>query len=173
MLQFYHISYYKGKILIVPCALKQPSMRRACKIRLVHLDIQLPQLLAASTSPGASAGHHVPWRVVVLGKAISVANNVLQLAEEHHHAIDAQGDAAVRWGAELQSVQKESKAFPGGLLIDAQEREDLFLDFLVVDTNRAAARLVTTRDYQIVGHGASGTCQGRSRAGPCPADAER
>ena len=50
----------------------------------------------------------------VLGKAI-VSRMLSEPAEEHHHAVDAQRDAAVRRGAELQRVQQESEPFAGRL----------------------------------------------------------
>ena len=70
--------------------------------------------------------------------------------EEHHQAVDAQGDAAVRRGAELQGVQQEAESLAGRRGVDAQQPKHLLLKLLVVDTDRAAAGLVAV-DHQVVG----------------------
>ena len=56
--------------------------------------------------------------------------NVVQAAEEHHQAVDPQGDAAVRRGPELQGVQQEAEPLAGRLGVDAQQAEDLLLRLL-------------------------------------------
>ena len=53
-----------------------------------------------------------------------------------------------------RASKQESKPLAGRRLVDAQQAEHLLLKLLVVDTDRAAARLVAV-DHQVVGLGAA------------------
>jgi len=76
----------------------------------------------------------------VLGKAI-VSRIVVQFAEEHHHAVDAQAMPRAAGARIAAPSSRKAEAFPRRLVIDAQEREYLLLDLLVVDTIVPPARL--------------------------------
>src|SRR3990167_7239726 len=80
-------------------------------------NAQLSQLLGIDAA--GSAGHQVggPLR---LGEGDAIADAV-QSGEEHHQAVDPQGDAAVRRGAVLQGLQEEAEPLLGLLGVDPQE----------------------------------------------------
>ena len=108
-------------------------------------DRQFVQLLAVHFT--GRLGHQVrgPLR---LGERDAVAD-AFQPAEQHHDAVDAQRDPAVRRSAELQGFQQEAEPLAGPLFVDAQQVEHLLLQLAVVDPDGAAACFRAV-DHQIV-----------------------
>ncbi len=76
----------------------------------------------------------------------------LHAGQQRHHAVPAEGDAAVRRGAELEALQQEAELGLGVCLVQAHELEDPFLDVALVDTDGAAADFVAVAD-DVVGVG--------------------
>src|SRR5882762_9667133 len=59
--------------------------------------------------------------------------------EQHHHAIDAKSDAAVRRRAVGQRIEKEAEAFAQLLFAEAQRFEEALLNVLTMDSYAAGA----------------------------------
>src|SRR3989304_6230733 len=88
--------------------------RLAVDSSMDNFDSQFIQLFQIHLAWGIS--HHVRSALSFReGNAIPYA---LQAAEEHHQAIDSQGDPAVRRRTELQGIQQETKTFAGFFPVD-------------------------------------------------------
>ena len=77
-----------------------------------------------------------------LGESDDVAN-LIDASHQRHHAIDAEGDAAMRRRAVLQRVEQEAEFLLLILLADAKRLEHLRLDLGSVDAHRSAADFPT------------------------------
>src|SRR5207248_6098857 len=72
--------------------------------------------------------------------------DALVAAQHRDYAVDAEGDAAVGWGAVFEGVEEEAESFLGVGLGDADRVEHLLLDVGAVDTDGAAAHLHSVPD---------------------------
>ena len=79
-----------------------------------------------STSPGAFVIKSVAF--CVFGNAMQ-SRMLSSTSEQHHDAVDSKRDASMWRSAELQRIQQESKAFLGGLWVDAKQVKNLLLNF--------------------------------------------
>ncbi len=59
--------------------------------------------------------------------------------QNHHDPVEAEGDAAVRWCTELESIKQEAELLTGFFFADAEQVKHLALHGLVVNTNAASA----------------------------------
>ena len=135
------------------------------RLRLVHLDIQLPQLLRVDLA-GAPVIRSVAR--CVLGKAMQ--SRMLSSPPKSITTRSMPRAMPPCGGApNCKASEQEAESLAGRLLVDAQQAEHLLLELLVVDTNRAAAGLVAV-DHQVVGL-RPGTCRDRSPAARGPAAA--
>jgi hypothetical protein len=102
----------------------------------------------SGTSLGASvSGQLAVW---VFGKAMT-SRMLRGAGHEHHHAIDAEGDAAVRRAAELQRIEQEAELLARFFLADCRAGyEHGLLHGAVVDADRAAADLGAVQ-HQVIG----------------------
>ena len=75
--------------------------------------------------------------------------------QDHDDAVQAEGDAAVRWRSVLEGVEEEAETFVGFFVRHAERAEDFGLHVLAVDTNRSGAKLVAVEN-DVVGEGADG-----------------
>ena len=75
--------------------------------------------------------------------------------EDHDDAIEAEGDAAVGWGAVLEGVEEEAEALLRFLVRHAERAEDFGLDVFAVDTDGAGAEFGAVED-DVVGERADG-----------------
>jgi hypothetical protein len=101
----------------------------------VEFDVGFAELFFVEGGGGAA---HEVGAGLGFGEGDDVAD-VGGAAEEHDDAVDAEGEAAVGGGAELEGVEEEAEAALLGLGVDAEEGEDLLLDVHAVDTDGAAA----------------------------------
>src|SRR5260370_31095166 len=62
--------------------------------------------------------------------------------EEHDHAVDAEGDAAVRRSAIRQRVEEKAEPAAKLLFAKAERPEETLLNVLAVDSNAAGTELV-------------------------------
>ena len=85
-----------------------------------------------------------------MGKAITSRSDV-GAGHQHHHAVEAEGDAAVRRRAVARSASsRKPKRASRLLLADAEQPEDPLLHLGVVDADRAAAELDAV-EHHVVG----------------------
>src|SRR5262245_54391663 len=70
--------------------------------------------------------------------------NGLRADHQHHEAVDAERNAAVRWAAESQCIEQESKPHIG-FLTEIQNFEHGFLHFAAVHADRSAAEFVAVQ----------------------------
>src|SRR5437879_10047442 len=73
--------------------------------------------------------------------------------EEHHYAVDAEGDAAMRRSAVCQRVEEEAEAVAKLFFREAKRFEEALLDVLAMDSDAAGAELVAVQD-EVVAFGA-------------------
>src|SRR5206468_1508269 len=69
--------------------------------------------------------------------------------QHHGQAVQTEGDAAVRWSAELQRVEQETETAMRLLLAHAEYGEQSLLHDGIVNTDAAAAALVAVDDQVI------------------------
>ena len=77
-------------------------------------------------------------------------DNVTDRISTAHHCdntVETEGQAAVRWGTELESFKQEAKFLASFLRTNFESLEDLFLNFFAVDTDRAAADFPTVEHH--------------------------
>ena len=129
-----------------------------------------PFLLTSRLSSLRSAGIHRTRRALEerpLRRGLGKRDHVTQrfgAREQHHDAVHAEGEAAMRRRAGAQPLEQESEALLGLLLGDPEQREDPALEPRIRDTQTAAAELGAVQ-YHVVGQGA------HLSPAPCPADA--
>ena len=105
-------------------------------------DRKFDQLLGFHRAGGF--GHEV-GAALRLGERDHIPDR-LAVEHEHDQAVESQRDAAVGGGAEAEGVEEEREFALGILRGNAQQAEDFALDFLLVDTDGAAA------DFDAVEH---------------------
>src|SRR5690606_28830738 len=123
---------------------RTPSRRR-------HRQTQLGELLGSEGRGGA--GERV-LAALALGEGDGVADGG-GARQQHDHAVEPPGDAAVGRHAVGERVEEEPEAPPGLLRPDADGGEHALLYVLPVDAQRSAAHLVAVQD-EVVGVGAHG-----------------
>ena len=102
---------------------------------------------ALAASEGASVSRQAAlW---VLGKAITSRIELLA-AEQHHQAVEAEGDAAVGRCAGLQGREQEAELFLVLRGLHAEGVKHLLLEVALVDADAAAADLQAV-EHQVVG----------------------
>ena len=109
------------------------------------LDMQLLELAGVDEARGT--GHQV-GSLGRLGERDAIAD-IGQPGVEHHQAVDAQGDAAMRRCAVAEGAQKEAELFLCLFGREPEQREDLGLNDRVVAADRAAAAFLAV-DHQVV-----------------------
>ena len=110
--------------------------------------MQLAQLLLVDRA--RRVGEQV-LRALRLREGDHVAQR-LGAGHQHHEAVEADGDAAVRRRAVLQRVEQEAELGARFLGVDLERAEHLALHVLAVDPHRAAAELEAVQD-DVVGLG--------------------
>lgn len=83
-----------------------------------------------------------------LGEGDHIAD-VLGAHQMHDQAVEPEGDAAVGWGAVAERVEEEAELELGFFRAKPEQLEDLALDLLIVDTDRAAADLGAVADHVV------------------------
>ena len=117
------------------------------------LEVELGQLSCIDFA--RCIGHQVAG-FLRFGKRDDFAD-VFQPGEQHHPAIDSQGDSAVGWCTESKCIEQKSETVFGGLFVDPQQAKYFGLYLAVVDSDRTTACFATVDD-KVVG---LGTAAGR------------
>ena len=121
----------------------------ACRpLRVAQADVQLAQLLLVDRA--RRVGEQV-LRALRLREGDHVAER-LGAGHQHHEAVEADRDAAVRRRAVLQRVEQEAELGARFLGVDLERAEHLALHVLAVDPHRAAAELEAVQ-HDVVGLG--------------------
>ena len=89
---------------------------------------------------------------VVLGEGNDLSDG-FAFSDEHDHAVQAEGDAAVGGRAEGERGEQVCEALVDGLLVQSEGAEGGVLEVALMDTQGTAAELVAVED-DIVGLGA-------------------
>src|SRR5712692_108400 len=116
--------------------------------RVPQPDMQLAQLLFADR--GRRAGQQV-LAALRLGEGDDVPDR-FGARHQGHHAVEAEGDAAVRRRAVLQRIEQEAELRALVLGRDFQGAKHLLLHLLAMDAHRAAADLPAV-EHRVVGLG--------------------
>src|SRR5712692_5617959 len=116
--------------------------------RVPQPDMQLAQLLFADR--GRRAGQQV-LAALRLGESDDVPDR-FGARHQGHHAVEAEGDAAVRRRAVLQRIEQEAELRALVLGRDFQGAKHLLLHLLAMDAHRAAADLPAV-EHRVVGLG--------------------
>ena len=116
---------------------------------LDRLDVQLLELPRVDQAGGSC---HQIGSLCRLGKRDAIAD-VGQPGVEHHQAVDAERDAAMRRCAVAEGAEKEAELLLCLFGRKTEQREDLRLNQVVVAADRAAAAFLTI-DHQVVRLGA-------------------
>ena len=96
-----------------------------------HANVQFFQLLIGHR--GRGVGHKVDgFGGFREGDDFAQAGGA---GEEHHDAVEAESDAAVRRGAVFERVEEEAEAGAGFLVADAEGLEDLLLNVFAVNSD--------------------------------------
>ena len=126
------------------------------------LDVEFAELLEFDLA--GRVGHEV-GALVVLREGDDLADAVLA-GGEHGDAVEAEGEAAVRRGAEAEGVEDVAEFLGLFLVADAEHLEHFGLQILLVDPDGAAAEFVAI-EHDVIGDGADVVEIRRPRAGPC------
>lgn len=113
------------------------------------LDVEFAELFEVDV--GGAVGHEVDG-FVVFREGDDFADAVLATGE-HGDAVEAEGEAAVRWGAKAEGVEEVGELLLLLFGADAKDGEHFFLEFAFVDPDGAAAEFVAVED-DVVGFGA-------------------
>src|SRR5450432_1874808 len=81
--------------------------------------------------------------------------------KNHHQAVEAQSDSAVRRGAVFQGIQQKAEAAAGFFVGHAERGEDLGLHIAAVNTNRAGAEFHAVQHQVIRAGAAAGRVRGQ------------
>src|SRR5260370_16956392 len=99
--------------------------------------MQLPQLLLTHRS--GRVDHQVDG-FGGLGEGDYLAE-ARRTSQDHHDAVEAERDAAVRWGAVFEGIEEEPEPLLRLRIRHAQRPEDLGLHILAMNTNRTPTKL--------------------------------
>src|SRR2546423_14493939 len=116
-----------------------PQSASALRARWPHADAALAELLLLDL--GRRAGHRVEPRLV-LREGDGVAQ-VRLAREDHHHAVDPEGDPPVRRRSHRERVEEEAELHALLLLRQLEDAEDARLEVGLVHPERAAAEPVS------------------------------
>ena len=99
------------------------------------MDVKLAELLEVGF--GGRLGHHFDASVV-FREGDDVSDTVFA-GDEHDKAVEAEGNASMRWGAEFEGLQDMTKEELLFLLVDAKDTEHFRLQIGFVDSEATAA----------------------------------
>src|SRR5690349_17036145 len=113
------------------CRLQGPERTQAPPALLLECDAELAKLAVGDRRWGVA---HQVGAARGLGERDHIANRRLA-GQEHHQAVQAEGDAAVGRGAVLQRVEQETEAAARFVVAETERREDLRLYVAAMNTD--------------------------------------
>src|SRR5260370_23695504 len=118
------------------------SMLPVGLLRRHDLDVELFELRGIDR---ARRAEHKVLVALGLWKCDDVAD-VLRARDSHHQAVDARGDATMRWHAVLEGVEQVPELREDPFAAHSKNLEDALLQSTLVDTDAAACDLQTVDD---------------------------